>query len=167
MRRGGTRGVCHWDWWAWGLALLACLTTVGSVWAHAELLSAEPPPGAQLDESPPIVRLTFNEPLDPASRLALRQRDFSPVAGVTARLAPDGPNRLLAQLPTLSPGTYTVEYTVVSLDGHSVNGAYEFSVGAAAPPEGGAGWLWPALLGGGMLLLVGRRLARRRTPGPT
>lgn len=158
-----TRRARLWRWWALALGLLAGLGLVRSVSAHAELLAAEPPPGAQLAGSPSIVRLTFNEPIDTSSRLTLRQRDFSLVAGVTSRLAPDGPNRLLAQLPVLAPGTYTVEYTVVSLDGHSLSGAYDFSVGAAATPTGDAAWRWLLLAGGAALLLVGWGVARRRT----
>ncbi|NIP26955.1 MAG: copper resistance protein CopC, partial [Phycisphaerae bacterium] len=34
---------------------------------------------------------------------------------------------LIATLPDLEPGTYSVDWTVLSLDGHSASGSYTFA----------------------------------------
>ena len=38
------------------------------------------------------------------------------------------PDRLVAALPTLGPGTYTVEWQVLSVDGHRVAGRLGFTI---------------------------------------
>jgi hypothetical protein len=38
------------------------------------------------------------------------------------------PDRLVAALPALAPGTYTVEWQVLSVDGHRVAGTLLFTI---------------------------------------
>lgn len=139
-------------WWGVFLAGLLLSLAVLSAQAHAELLTAVPAPGSQLQESPVVIRLTFSEALAADSQIVLRNRSFAPLSGVSVRVLPDEPNILEAQLRPLAPGVYTVEYVAVGSDGHPVSGSYEFSLTAPAEDTAGVGVWLPLILGGGALL---------------
>ena len=78
-------------------------------------------------------------------------------------------------LRALGPaGTYTVEYQIVSTDGHPVHGESRFtltvsgsgtpagySAGSSPPPPAAEMPVWPWIVGAGALLLLGLALARR------
>jgi copper transport protein len=129
--------------------------------AHAALIAAEPAPGARLEQAPSVIHLTFNEPLSPGSSLTVRTPDFKAVAGVTAAVNPQAPEQLLATLPLLEPGVYTVQWQATSLDDHTVTGSYHFTVAppAASPP---LSTLWPWLGFAAVLSLVVLLVARRK-----
>ena len=110
-----------------GLGTLVGLATPAA--AHAHLTSADPAAGAALTVPPSQVRLTFDEPIAQA-HLAVegpdgaRWDDGAPTATdrtVTQHLHPLGP-----------AGTYAVNYRVVSLDGHPVQGTISFTLTTAA-----------------------------------
>ncbi|MCA9986418.1 MAG: copper resistance protein CopC [Anaerolineales bacterium] len=107
--------------------------------AHADLVTASPAPGAILTESPAQVSLTFSESVANGT-IDLFEADFSRVAGVEPAEA-GAAEGLAANLPELPVGIYTVQWAVVSDDGHSVSGSYAFEV--RAPAGGGlATWLY-------------------------
>lgn len=162
------------------ICLTLCLVVVGSVAAHAELLSANPAPGAQLAESPAEIRLTFSEPVAGTSSIVLLTADFQAVEGLVGQFSADRPQEIYTPLPELAPGVYTVQWTAASDDGHEISGTYSFSVGlvtpgaatvapaAAAATEPGSnnavGWWLGGLLAvavGAPLLIVALRRARR------
>jgi methionine-rich copper-binding protein CopC len=117
--------------WAAVAAGLAVLAVFSSAWAHAELLDAVPAAGSTVDVPPSEIRLTFSETLVEGSRVALHGEQFRAVANVTTIIAGSQMRGLLST--TLEPGTYTVEWTAVSLDTHMVSGSYPFTVGPRAP----------------------------------
>lgn len=99
--------------------------------AHAVLLRTTPSPQSTVARAPSVVRLEFSE-LVQAVFGAVRVYDVNGkrVDNGTAR-HPDGAGEILeAPLSTLSDGTYTVTWRVVSADGHAVNGGFVFYVGA-------------------------------------
>ncbi len=104
--------------------------------AHAMLVSAEPVAGSHLASSPARVRLVFSEALE----VSLAELSLTGDDGRTVRLVaagdPHDVHALIAPVSTLAPGSYRVNWRVVSADGHPVEGAYVFTVGAAsvAPP---------------------------------
>jgi len=114
--------------------LLLALSSAMAVYAHPQIVSVEPAPNARLEQAPERVRITFNEPIEEA--FASIQ-----VLDVTGRAvdrgdggrAPDDPTTLIASLPLLEPGVYTVVWQVVGRDGHLVKGNFAFSI-AGAPP---------------------------------
>ena len=144
-----------------GLLALFILALVGlPVQAHSELLSSRPAPGEVLPISPPIVTLTFNEPVG-SGTIDIFGADFNRIHGVELA-EPDMPEELTADLPELPVGIYTVQWSVVSEDGHEISGSYEFEVTEIA--EGGwATWLFMGfiLLGFGALWLQRRRILQR------
>lgn len=110
----------------WLLILLG-LSPV-SLWAHTNLLTTDPAPGAQLSRSPREIRLTFGEPNDPLSRITLFAPGFRAIPGVVTTVNPAEPEQLIATLPPLEADTYTVQWMAVATDKHIVRGSYAFSV---------------------------------------
>ncbi|MFC3798576.1 copper resistance CopC/CopD family protein [Cohnella sp. GCM10012308] len=102
--------------------------------AHAVLERATPAQDAQIAEGPDAVELTFNERLDGGSsaRLAVLNSDSKTVASGKPERTSQGKGIRLA-LPKLGEGHYTVTYSVISADGHPVEGAYVFTVGNPPP----------------------------------
>jgi methionine-rich copper-binding protein CopC len=102
-----------------------------SVAAHAFLVKSSPARRATLRQPPSRVDLTFNERLEPAySSVSVwndrgTQVDLRDSAVVEAE-----PRRLGVSLPGLPPGTYTVRFRVLSVDGHVVESTFPFTIGA-------------------------------------
>lgn len=158
-------------------AFIGVLLITGVGWAHAFLESATPAEGSRLQNAPTELRLSFTEPIEVA---------FSSVT-VTG---PSGQNVAEAIAQTgitssitvplsgeLEPGDYTVEWRVLSIDTHTTNGQFQFTVlgdpstapqqesrasnesGTATPEAdaedededgddaGGFGWGWPIAIG--------------------
>jgi copper resistance protein C len=92
------------------------------------LLESAPAAGTILPSSPGTLMLRFNNRIEkPLSRVRL-------VDGTGAKrqltLAADAgsADRLVATVPPLSPGTWRVEWQVLSTDGHVVAGRFEFKI---------------------------------------
>jgi copper resistance protein C len=117
--------------------LLSCVPAL----AHARLVQEEPADGATLAESPDRVELTFSEPVDAEfSPLEVRNSEGERVDEDNARIDPADARVLIVDLEDLSEGSYTVEWRVTSIDGHVVEGEYQFAVTEAeeAQPPGDA-----------------------------
>lgn len=108
----------------------------GHARAHAALISTEPADGAVVAEAPPLLRLSFSEPVAPLV-LRLFQPDGSSV-DLTDFRTRDAAVEI--DLPDLPDGTSTLSWRVVSIDGHPVGGSVSFSIGApsAGRPPGSA-----------------------------
>lgn len=97
--------------------------------AHAVLVAASPARRATLPEPPPHVELTFSERLEAAyARLSVENARGTRVDRGDATLAPGDGHRLRVSLPPLEPGTYTVRFRVLSVDGHVVESSFVFTV---------------------------------------
>jgi Uncharacterized protein, homolog of Cu resistance protein CopC len=98
--------------------------------AHAGLERSEPARRATLRKAPKKIRLWFNERLEPAyASIKLYGEDGeksieTPKAVVNAT----DPKLLEMELPPLPPGQYTVKYRVLSVDGHTVDYGYVFTI---------------------------------------
>lgn len=108
--------------------LFVLLLVVGRVAAHAELQSAVPAPGAKLTRQPEEIRLGFSEPVGPESTIMLFGEEFQEINGVFTRVVSGTPEQLVATVPELAPGTYSVQWRVVSDDGHPASGSYTFDM---------------------------------------
>jgi len=117
------------------LALLATLglkTTPGE--AHAALVSSVPAQRQTVTSSPPRVRLTFNERLEPAfTRVSVWDASGQQVDLKDGAVDPGNSKVVTVSLPPLRPGRYTVRYRVLSVDGHIVEASFLFSVAPPAP----------------------------------
>ncbi|HEV8617707.1 MAG TPA: copper resistance CopC family protein [Methylomirabilota bacterium] len=94
--------------------------------AHSLLLESTPAAGASVAAPPPRVLLRFNNRIEkPLSRLRLLdERGGERPLVISA--SDDPADRLSAAMPPLSPGTYRVEWQVLSTDGHIVVGSFTF-----------------------------------------
>ena len=113
-----------------GAVLAACLLlTPGLGEAHAFLVKSAPGRGARLARPPQRVELTFNERLEPAySTVAVWDGWGARVDRRDGTVLGDDPRRLGVSLPALGPGSYTVRFRVLSVDGHVVESDFAFTV---------------------------------------
>jgi methionine-rich copper-binding protein CopC len=113
---------------AGALAALMLTQTVVPAVAHAKLLSAVPKADGMAMPMPASLRLNFSEVPELAfSRVSVTGPDNQPVAAGKPGAATDDPNALVVPLPANLPeGTYTVEWTAVTDDGHKTSGTYTF-----------------------------------------
>ena len=99
--------------------------------AHAELVTTNPANGAQLKEAPDQVEMTFTESVNLLED-GIRLVDSVGATVPTSAPVADGHTITWAMPVNLPDGSYTVTWKLVSSDGHPVNGAFSFGVGAAA-----------------------------------
>ena len=97
--------------------------------AHSMLVKAEPPRRAVLAKAPGQVRLWFNEDIEgDYASLTVLDADKHPVTDAKPTLASDDPKSIVLPLPELAPGKYSVKFRVLSVDGHVVDSAFDFTV---------------------------------------
>jgi len=114
------------------LAVVAAVLLPGvPAWAHAQLVASDPATGATLTTAPASVALTFSERLN-ADFTTIVVSDSAQQRIAAAAPAIDGGKGTVALTQPLGNGVHTVAYRVVSVDGHTVQGSYTFTV---ADPE--------------------------------
>lgn len=110
-----------------GLFLLApaVISTTGPASAHDSLVGSDPAEGEVLDEVPDSAILTFSGQLINIAPQTILTRDGEQVE--TAPAVINGYD-LITDLPELTGGDYRLAYSVVSSDGHRIEGAVDFTV---------------------------------------
>lgn len=117
----------------WIILLMLIGTGSPPAFAHAGLLATTPRDGQVVQTSPGEITLEFSEPLEEGLiDLKLYDGNGRPIALAGPNLAAGDAARMRAEPPKLPNGTYTVVWSVVSEDGHPVNGSFSFSVGRSA-----------------------------------
>ena len=98
-------------------------------WAHAYPAVSIPNNGATVKEPPREVRIQFTEGVEIAfSRITVKGANGEVVSqGKVRQLAED---TLAIDLKPLSPGNYTVEWQVLSVDTHVTEGLLRFTIEA-------------------------------------
>jgi copper transport protein len=119
-------------------AIVSTLLAVGCVLllaapgsAHAELEKTTPANGQRLDAPPATVTLTFSESVDLVDD-GISLLDGQGVTVPTPDPTVDGHTVTWPMPDHLRMGSYVVRWRVVSADGHPVDGAFSFGVGATA-----------------------------------
>jgi len=117
---------------ALALVSLAALALPASAFAHASLIHGYPAFRQRLAHSPREILLRFDQTVNalPGSIVVLA-RDGRNVAA-PARAVP-AKAAIVARLPKLPRGPYTVRWQAMSNDGHVVSGVYTFGVRVPAP----------------------------------
>lgn len=124
---------------------------------HARLKASNPVEGSVLAQAPPAVVLTFSREVSAPAAVAVTSPDGSPVG--SGEPVVSGAEVSLP-VTAAKEGTYTVGYRVVTVDGHTIEGSYRFSVGHvsavkdAPATDEGSGWVLP-VASAGVLLAVG------------
>jgi len=119
------------------LALLVALPLAAA--AHAKLERSSPKDKARLTSAPKTIDLWFDELLDekfnsiqvfPSSEAAAKSH--TNYVDAEPKLDPKEKTHLSVTLKPLPPGKYTVDWRVLSRDGHSAPGRFSFEV---LPPK--------------------------------
>ncbi|WP_019872933.1 copper resistance CopC family protein, partial [Sporichthya polymorpha] len=116
------------------LVLIAMVFLAGPAAAHADLVGTAPRADQVLEAAPGRVELVFSDSIDLNTSVV---RIIEPNGATTDGLGPlshlnGAAESVTVDLPnSLSRGTRTVVYRVVSTDGHPVQGSFRFSVGVA------------------------------------
>jgi methionine-rich copper-binding protein CopC len=120
-----------------GAVLLATapLLAGAPVQAHTELISASPAQGDVVESLPGSVELTFSEAVGSTAYVVVNGPDGQAVSDGDPQVV-DG---VVTQrtVGTGAAGAYTVDYRVVSADGHPVSGQVGFTVGSGTGPTPG------------------------------
>ena len=128
-------------WWTAAVltisVVLGLLAVVGGeprrVEAHAFAEASFPRQNERLTEAPQVLWIRFTEPLETeVSTLRLLDAAGHEVPGT--QQSAQGDRELRLQVPELSPGAYTLEWKVLSQDGHVTEGTIRFTVAGAPGP---------------------------------
>lgn len=117
------------------IGLVLFLPGVGA--AHSELDGPTPADGATVQGNPPTIEGAFTQDVDPQGS-SLQLRDASGAVVAEGSVDPNEARRMvIAPVPDLAPGTYTVRWTTFSAeDGEGPErGSWTFTVTAAPTPE--------------------------------
>ncbi|MFJ2986228.1 copper homeostasis periplasmic binding protein CopC [Collimonas sp. NPDC087041] len=114
----------HWVF----LVLMTCFFMSGQAWAHAHLKAAQPADKAVVSSISDI-ELTFSEGLSlKFSGIKVTGPGKQEVALGEAMLMDEGKTLMIPVSSKLQPGSYTVDWHALSVDGHKTNGSYSFVV---------------------------------------
>ncbi|MEF3102450.1 CopC domain-containing protein YobA [Raoultella terrigena] len=111
-------------------ALLAGLLASAGAFAHAHLQQQTPAADSTVNASPQALTLSFSEGIETRfSGVTLSGPQQNAVATGKLALSDDNKAQLVVPLAQpLTPGDYTVDWHVVSVDGHKTKGQYHFTV---------------------------------------
>jgi methionine-rich copper-binding protein CopC len=111
------------------LSLLLLALGTGSAGAHAFLDHASPLVGSAVGSAPRDVSLWFTQELEPAfSSVQVTDANGARVDQGKAQISG---NVMRVGLKHLSPGTYRVRWRALSVDTHTTEGSFSFSVGGS------------------------------------
>ena len=115
------------------IAAFATLALPASAFAHASIEKESPRFAQRLASSPRQVAIRFDQSVDALPKaIIVLTADGKNVAG-PPRAVP-AQREIVASLPRLPKGAYTVRWQALSNDGHIVSGVYTFGVRVPAPP---------------------------------
>ena len=101
-----------------------------SAFAHSELVSSVPAAGESVTGSVAELRLFFSEPVEAAfNKVTVVGADKQPLNADKPVVDPaDGKVVVVGLDKPLAQGTFSVDWSVVSTDGHKSSGSYAFDV---------------------------------------
>jgi methionine-rich copper-binding protein CopC len=115
---------------AYPLFFLGLCGPVSVAWAHAMLERAEPAVGGTVRPGPHEIRLDFSEGVEPAlSTVVLTKEGGGKIATGKAVSSSDKRQLILKLGRSLEPGSYQVEWRVISVDTHRTQGSFRFTIG--------------------------------------
>ena len=123
------------------LLLAVMLALPAPAQAHDTLLSTDPEDGATLETSPEDITFTFSADILEVSPLVrITDEDGTELAEIVHTI--DGPTATATLPEPLPAGTHSIQWRVVSSDGHPIEGTLTLTVeqdaeGAAEPSDGG------------------------------
>jgi len=113
------------------IAFVAVAGIAGPASAHSELVDSSPKADSTLTQAPRQVELVFNEPIQAQGSSIVVTLDGTTVSNSKTFTTQN--TTATVQLESGSePGTYQVEYRVVSQDGHVVDESFSYIVDGAS-----------------------------------
>jgi copper transport protein len=114
-----------------GLLLVLVFRPAAAVFAHSDIVRAEPSQNSVLPQAPDRVIIWFTESLETRfGEIQVLDAAGQHVDNGDSAVDPQDRTKMTVTLPPLPNGTYTVVWTNVStVDGHRVRGSYLFSIG--------------------------------------
>lgn len=108
--------------------LAVCFSS--AVLAHSALIKADPGPRSVLKNTPKVLRLWFNEPIELLySKIMIkREGDTKETVLKNLRHVDNQGSSIEVELPELASGTIKIRYKVLSVDGHVVDSDYAFVI---------------------------------------
>lgn len=112
------------------ITLLLAVCFSSAVLAHSDLIKADPGPRSVLKNTPKLLRLWFNEPIELLySKIMIkREGETKEVVLKNLRHVDKQESSIEVELPELESGTIGVHYKVLSVDGHVVDSVYTFVI---------------------------------------
>ena len=111
------------------LAMLSLLFQVNSALAHATLVKSDPPRRASLSSPPKRIQLWFNEKIEGSyASVTVLDSNKKSITENNPEVVLDDPKSVVLNIPQMEPGRYTVQYRVMSVDGHVIASSYDFSI---------------------------------------
>jgi|TARA_B110000208_G_C11604109_1_gene371164 methionine-rich copper-binding protein CopC len=110
-------------------AFIACVSLNMTASAHNVLKSSTPADGSTLDRSPSELALDFNGQVR-LVKLSLKRSDESIDVGFKPDLT--AATSFIVPVPELASGAYSLEFSVIGEDGHTVAGHFNFGIGMPA-----------------------------------
>ena len=119
------------------LLLAALLALPAPAQAHDTLLSSDPEDGASLETSPEEITLTYSaDVLEVSPLVRISDENGDELAEIVP--AVEGPVATATLEEPLPAGTHTVQWRVVSSDGHPIEGTFTLTVEQDAEEPAGA-----------------------------
>lgn len=110
-------------------ALAGAMLVPATARAHAFIDHSDPAVGSTLPAAPSVVHIWFTQELEPAfSAIQVTDASGASVNDGSATLDPKNNQELDLKLKPLKPGTYTVKWHVLSIDTHTTDGDFTFTV---------------------------------------
>ena len=110
-------------------AFIACVSLSMTASAHNVLKSSIPADGSTLERSPSELALDFNGQVR-LVKLSLKRSDESIDVGFKPDLT--AATSFVVPVPELASGAYSLEFSVIGEDGHTVAGHFNFGIGMPA-----------------------------------
>jgi hypothetical protein len=111
-------------------AVIALSGLSSPVLAHAMLDHSNPPVGSTVSPAPRQIVLSFTQDLEPAfCQIEVRNEAGVLVSAGKAQADGSGHAQLRVPLKALPPGSYKVNWRVLSVDTHKSQGNFTFRVG--------------------------------------
>jgi methionine-rich copper-binding protein CopC len=114
---------------ATSFTVAALLLNAVPVRAHAFLDHSDPAVGSTVQTSPEVIHLWFTQELEPAFSSVTVTDGSGATVNEPAEIDASNRSELDVKLKTLPPGTYKVQWHVLSVDTHTTEGDYNFHVG--------------------------------------
>lgn len=118
--------------------LLALALAPPAAHAHDTLIATDPEDGATLETSPEQITLTYSANiLDVSPVVRISDEDGELLTEITPRV--EGPDAIADIADPLPAGTHTIQWRVVSSDGHPIEGTFTITVEQDAAADDGDG----------------------------